>query len=155
MVVKPRRSSSMRSLLRSVVPVAAAVLIALAGASSAMAASPVGYRVAFDESWCNGDATFTTCFEQRGQFSVVDNGRTSSVVITQRLHAVHYEQGVSVAEDTEVSSLRFAERADGTYVTHEVVQTRVRDGEFRCSFGSVFRMVDFTVQVDHEEASCA
>jgi hypothetical protein len=145
----------MRSLFRSVIPVAAAVLIALAGASSAMAASPVGYRVAFDDAWCNGDVDFTTCFEQRGQFSVVDNGNTSSVVITQRLHAVHYEQGIQVAEDTEVSSERFAERADGTYVVHEVVHTTVRDGEFTCSFGSVFRMVDFTVQVDHDEASCA
>jgi hypothetical protein len=145
----------MRSLFRSVVPVAAAVLITLAGASSAMAASPVGYRVAFDEAWCNGDIAFTTCFEQRGEFSLVDNGRTSSVVITQRLHAVHYEQGVQVAEDTEVSSERFAERADGTYTIHEVVHTTVRDGDFKCSFGSVFRMVDFTLQIDHEEASCA
>jgi hypothetical protein len=145
----------MRSLVRSVAPVAAALLIALAGASSTMAASATTYRVPFDEAWCSGDADFMTCFERRGQFQLVDNGRTSSVVITQRLHAVHYEQGVQVAEDTEVSSIRFAERADGTYVTHEVVNTRVRDGEFKCSFGSVFTIVDFEVSVDHEHASCA
>ncbi|HET7829811.1 MAG TPA: hypothetical protein VFL03_09625 [Candidatus Limnocylindrales bacterium] len=145
----------MRSLVRAVAPVAAALLIALVGASSTMAASPTNYRVAFDEAWCNGDSDYMTCFEQRGQFHVVDNGNTSSVLITQRVHAVHYEQGVQVAEDTEVSSIRFAERADGTYVTHEVVNTRVRDGEFKCSFGSVFTIVDFEVSVDHEHASCA
>lgn len=145
----------MRSLVRAVAPVAAALLIALAGASSTMAASPTTYRVAFDESWCSGDTDFMTCFERRGQFQLIDNGTTSSVLITQRLHAAHYEQGAQVAEDTEISSERFAERADGTYVTHEVVHTTVRDGDFRCSFGSVFRMVDFDLQIDHEEASCA
>ena len=38
----------MRSLVRAVAPVAAALLIALVGASSTMAASPTNYRVAFD-----------------------------------------------------------------------------------------------------------
>ena len=145
----------MRSLVRAVVPITAALLIALAGASSTTAASPTTYRVAFDEAWCSGDADFMTCFDRRGQFQLVDNGTTSSVLITQRLHAVHYEQGLAVAEDTEVSSERFAERADGTYVTHEVVHTTVRDGDFKCSFGSVFRLVDFELRLDHEEASCA
>ena len=145
----------MRSLIRVAAPLAAAVLIALAGASSTLAASATTYRVPFDEAWCNGDADYMTCFERRGQFSLIDNGTTSSVLITQRLDAVHYEHGVQVAEDTEVSSERFAERADGTYVTHEVVHTTVRDGEFKCSFGSVFRMVDFELRIDHEEASCA
>ena len=145
----------MRSILRSVVPVAAVLLIALAGASSTMAAAPTNYHVAFDEEWCSGNVDFTTCFEQRGQFSLVDTGTTSSVVITQRLHAVRYEQGVQVAEDTEVSSERFALRGDATYVIHDVVHTTVRGVDFKCSFGSVLRIVDFEVQVDHEEASCA
>lgn len=145
----------MRSLVRSVIPVAAALLIALAGASSTLAASPTNYRIAFDDAWCSGDADFMTCFERTGQFQVLDNGKNSSVVINQRLHSVHFEQGAQVAEDTEVSSIRFAEHANGTYLTHEVVHTQVRDGDFKCSFGSVFRLVNGELQIDHEEASCA
>jgi len=144
----------MRYVIRSVVAIAAALLIALAGASSAMAASPTNYRVAFDEQWCSGDADFMTCFDRNGHFQLVDNGNTSTVLITQKLRAVHYEQGVEVAQDTQVTSSRFAERADGTYVTHEVSHTQVRDGDFKCSFGSVFRQVDFDVVVDHEQVSC-
>src|SRR6476659_3826515 len=107
----------MRSLVRIVAPVLAAMALVLAGSSSALpssktprtwtpapASAPVtrdsspGWAV--DDAWCNGDAAFMTCFVIRGRVQYALTDHNSSIVINTRQTASHYEAGVLVAEDT-------------------------------------------------------
>jgi hypothetical protein len=178
----------MRSLVRIVAPVLAAVAIVLAGSSSALASSkaprtwspPPASAVlvakaprtwapppasaplvrdsspgwAVDDAWCNGDAAFMTCFEVKGRVQYALTDRTSSIVINVQQTASHYEAGVLVAEDTEVSHLRFADSGNGTFTTHSVTHLRINDGDVTCSFQETFRIVNGELQTSHDAGTC-
>ncbi len=172
----------MRSLVRIAAPVIAAVAIALGGASSALAASrapshwsppPASAPVhapstwipgpAFDASpgwlvndaWCSGDVAYMTCFEVTGRVQFLIGQGTSGIVINVQTDADHYEQGVLVASDTEISHERFAVNPNGTYTTNVVTHTRVSDGDATCSFQEVYRIVDMELVTSHEGGTCA
>jgi hypothetical protein len=115
-------------------------------------ASP-GWSV--NDAWCNGDDAFMTCFVVTGRVQFLIGAGTSGIVINVRTDATHYEQGVLVSADTELSHERFAETAAGVYTVHVVTHTRVIDGDGSCSFQEVFRIVDFEVVTDHDAGTCA
>jgi hypothetical protein len=96
-----------------------------------------------------------TCFEVTGRVQLLIGQGTSGIVINVQTDAAHYEQGVLVAEDTEVSHERFAVNGNDTYTVHVVTHTRVSDGDVTCSYQEVFRIVDFDLVTDHEAGTCA
>ena len=195
----------MRSLVRIVAPVLAAVAIVLAGSSSALASSnaprtwsppptsavlvskaprtwapppasapvsktprtwtpaPASAPVtrdsspgwAVDDAWCNGDAAFMTCFVIRGRVQYALTDHNSSIVINTQQTASHYEAGVLVAEDTEVSHLRFADSGNGSFTVHSVTHLRVTEGDVTCSFQETFRVVNGELQASHDAGTCA
>lgn len=144
----------MRPLFRSVAPIVAAVALALAGASSALAADPNAAGVTIlpiDDEWCftsqYGGPTY--CFDVDGQATIVDNGQGSKLTVNQRVGTTVIENGVVVAEVAEVSLLHSTYDADGDGAVQEVVHSRASwDGQ-TCVFGSVLRIADFEVVVDH------
>ena len=146
----------MRSLIRLVAPVVATLAIALAGASSALAASPNGssYSWDLDAAWCHDDVVLVYCFDVSGKAQFVVNSRKESVVTNERFHTVIYKDGVQVGESTEVSLDKFSIRPDGTYVQQEVVHTRSVYGDEVCSIQIVWRQADFETVVDHWSGGC-
>ena len=146
----------MRSLIRLVMPVVATFAIALAGASSALAASPNGssYSWDLDAAWCHDDVVLVYCFDVSGKAQFVVNGHKESVVTNERFHTVIYKDGVQVGESTEVSLDKFSIRADGTYVQQEVVHTTSVYGDEVCSIQIVWRQADFETVVDPWSGGC-
>jgi len=142
----------MRSLFRLVAPVAAAFAIALAGASSALAAPASVTILPLDDDWCftsqYGGPTY--CFDVEGQATIVENEAGSKLTVNQRLDTTVIENGVVVSEISEVSLLHSGYRADGSGATQEVLHTRVTWGGETCTFATVLRIADFEVVVDHE-----
>ena len=162
----------MRPLVRIVAPVLSSVAIVLAGSSSALASSKAprtwapppaaapmtgnaspGWAV--DDAWCNGDAAFMTCFVIRGRVQYALTDHNSGIVINTRQTASHYEAGVLVSEDTEVSHLRFADSGNGTFTTHSVIHMRSNGGDVTCSFQETFRVVNGELQTSHDSGTCA
>ena len=143
----------MRSLLRIVAPVVAALAIALGGASSTLAASSSpGWSV--NDAWCNGTEEFMTCFEVKGRVQLTLSEGTNGIVINVREHAEHFVGGELVAVTDEVSHERFAVNGNDTYTTHVVTHTRVAEGDVTCQFQLVYRIVDFDLVTDHQAGTC-
>ena len=123
-----------------------------AAAPASKDASP-GWLV--NDAWCNGDDAFMTCFEVTGRVQFLIGQGTSGIVINVQTDADHYEQGVLVASDTEISHERFAVNPNGTYTVNVVTHTRVTDGDGSCSFQELYRIVDFELVTSHEGGTCA
>ena len=151
----------MRSLVRTVAPVVAALAISLAGASSALAGSTNAAGVTtlpLDDAWCftsqYGGPTY--CFDVQGQAVFVDNARGSTVTIHERVSTTVIENGVVVAQVSEVSMDHSVYLDGGQSSTQEVVNTRAEWGGQTCSFTTVLRIADFELVVDHVTGgSCA
>jgi hypothetical protein len=123
--------------------------------ASAPAAKDASPGWAIDDAWCIGDYAFMTCFEVTGRVQFLIGEGTSGLIVNAQEHAAHYEQGVLLAETTELSHERFAVNANGTYTVHVVTHTRVDEGDVTCSFQEVFRIVDFELVTDHDAGTCA
>ncbi|MEW6224591.1 MAG: hypothetical protein AB1627_08160 [Chloroflexota bacterium] len=144
----------MRPLFRTVAPVIAALAISLAGASSALAGSSNAAGVTtlpLDDAWCftsqYGGPTY--CFDVDGQATIVANGQGSKLTVNERIRTTVIEDGVVVAEVTEVSLLHSTYDEDGDGAVQEVVHSRASWGSQTCVFGTVLRIADFEVVVDH------
>ena len=123
-----------------------------ASAPASKDASP-GWNV--NDAWCTGDFAFMTCFEVTGRVQMILSEGSNAIVVNVQTHATHYESGVAVAEDTELSHERFAVNGNDTYTVQVVTHTRVSDADGSCSFQEVFRIVDFELVTDHEAGACA
>jgi len=149
----------MRSLFRIVAPVVAAVAIALGGASSTLAASPSSTAASgggwnIDDEWCNGDQSFTICFDISGHVQLMLSGKSSGIVINQMEHADFYVEGALVASTDEFTHERFAVNANDVYTTQVVTHTRVAEGDMTCQSQLVYRIIDFDLVTDHQGGTC-
>ena len=145
----------MRSLFRIVAPLVAATAIALGGASSALAASPVSSSMPIDASWCFDDGARDYCFDVTGHAQFVTNKAKESVVSTTRFHTTFYENGAYLGESVVTSLDRFVLGADGSYTQQTVWHTKSASGDEGCSMQVVWRASDFAVVVDHWSGGCA
>jgi hypothetical protein len=144
----------MRSLIRIVAPLLAVAAIALGGASSALAASPVTYSLPIDEAWCFDDGARDYCFEVTGHAQFVTTGSKESVVATTRFHTTFYEQDAYVGESVVTSLDRFVLAADGSYTQQTVWHTKSALGDEVCSMQVVWMAAEFETVVDHWSGGC-
>ncbi len=153
----------MRHIARILTPIFAIAAITLAGASSALAASPDGAASSngaastqdLAASWCFDDVVIQYCFDISGKARYVDNAGRSSVVVTERFRTVAYQDGVQVGESVVVSLDKFSMGADGSYTVQQVSHTKTRAGDERCSIQVVWRQSDFETVVDHWSGGCS
>jgi hypothetical protein len=148
----------MRTLIRTVAPVLAALAIALGGASTTLAQSgnaaiPSSWDL--DAEWCFDDVVLQYCFEVDGKAQFVDTQDRSSVKTTHRMHTVISDGDVVVGESTVITNDRFVFGADGTYTQQMVQHTRSSYGDEVCQIAIVWRQADFETVVDHWSGGCA
>jgi hypothetical protein len=148
----------MRPLARILAPVLAAATLALAGGSTALAASEAAaqpFTMDLHAEWCFDDSPgYLYCFEVEGKALFLDTRAGSSVTITSRDHTVASKDGAVVGESTVVSLTRGVYRADGTVVTQDVTVTRADWLGEQCHYQAVYRIADYELVIDHVNSSC-
>jgi hypothetical protein len=142
----------MRSLIRLLAPVLAAGAIALAGGSSALAASPS--TTSLDASWCYAAGATESCYEIDGTIHYLDTSAGSSVTMHKITRTTVYESGAYVGESMSVTMSRGAFEADGTVVIQTVTNTRSTVGGEPCTYRLVRRLVDFEAAVYQTTSTC-
>lgn len=143
----------MRHFARPVIPVLAASLLVLAGASSALAAA-VPSRASLDANWCFQDGATEYCFDVDGTVHYLDSKVGSTVTINEITRTTVYESGEYAGESMSVTMDRGVFQADGTVVIDSVVHTRSTvDGE-ACAYHMVLRLADYEAVVYQVTSTC-
>jgi hypothetical protein len=142
----------MRTLFRLIAPVAAAVMIVLAGSSTAFAGS--SSSASLDDSWCFDDVGTVYCFDITGTAHFTDTNAGSAVTVHRTTRTTVTEGGVVVGVSKSVQMERYVIQADGTIVIKTATHTRSVSGDQACDYRLVLRLVDYEVRVVNESWSC-
>ena len=143
----------MRTLFRLIAPVAAAVMIVLAGSSTAFAASPTG-SYSLDNAFCFDDAGTLYCYDITGEIRFTDTSAGSLVTLHKMTRTTVTEGGVVVGESQSVSMGVERVQSDGTVVIQSGIHTHSVTDDQLCTYRLVIRLVDYEAQVVNESWSC-
>lgn len=141
----------MRSFFRPLFPVVAAAALALAGASSALAAAPNSTPV--DAAFCVPDGAIETCYDIEGTLTYLDTSAGSSVMLHKITRTTVTDAGQVVGETMSVTMSRSVFESDGTIVVSTVTNTR-SSGDDPCTYRLVMRLVDFEAVVYQTTSTC-
>ena len=143
----------MRTLFRLVAPVAAAVMIVLAGSSTAFAARSSD-TYSLDAAWCFDDAGTLYCYDIQGEIRANDTSAGSLVTVHTITRTTVTEGGVVVGESKSVAMEVERVQRDGTVVIQSGIHTRAVNDDQACNYRLVIRLVDYTATVINESWSC-
>ena len=143
----------MRRLFRALAPVIAAAALALAGASSVLAAGAAS-SASLDRDFCYPSGATTLCYDIDGSIHYVDNAAGSSYTLHSIVRTTKFENGVEVGRAMSTQVGRGIFQSDGTVVISTITNTRSSlDGE-PCTYRLIARLVDYEAVVFHSANTC-
>jgi hypothetical protein len=143
----------MRQAFRILASLLAVTAIALAGASSALAAAEPT-SVSLDANWCYTTGSTEYCYDIDGTIRYLDTAVGSMVTVNRTTRTTVYEAGEYAGETFAVTMSRSAVQPDGTVVIETITNTRSTAGEEPCEYRLVMRLVDYEAVVYRVEQTC-
>jgi hypothetical protein len=131
----------------------AVAAIALAGASSALAAAEPT-SVSLDANWCYQTGSTQYCYDIDGTVRYLDTAVGSTVTINKITRTTVYEAGEYAGETMSVTTSRSAVQPDGTVVIQTILNTRSTTGDEPCEYRMVLRLVDYEAVVYQVTNTC-
>jgi hypothetical protein len=131
----------------------AVAAIALAGASSALAAAEPT-SVSLDANWCYTTGSTEYCYDIDGTIRYLDTAVGSTVTVNKTTRTTIYEAGEYAGETFSVTMSRNAVQPDGTVVIQTIQNTRSTAGEEPCEYRLVLLLVDYESVVYRVEQTC-
>ena len=143
----------MRRLFHAFAPVVAAAALALAGASSTLAAGAAS-SASLDANFCYPSGATTFCYDIDGSIHYVDATAGSSYTLQEIVRTTKFENGVETgsARSTQVGRGFF--QADGTVVISTIINTRSSLNDDPCTYRLIARLVDYEAVVIQGVNTC-
>jgi hypothetical protein len=143
----------MRRLFHAFAPVVAAAALALAGASSALAAGETS-SASIDANFCYPTGTTTFCYDIDGSIHFVDTTAGSSYTLHEIVRTTKFENGVEIGSSMGTQVGRGFFQADGTVVINTIINTRSSLNDEPCTYRLVMRLVDYEAVVFQSVNTC-
>jgi hypothetical protein len=143
----------MRRLLHLLAPALAAAVIALAGASSALAAGAAS-SASLDANFCYPSGSTTLCYDIDGSIHFVDSTAGSAYTLEKTVRTTKFEDGVEVGSAFSTQVGRGVFEADGTVVIDTIINTRSTLNVEPCVYRLVTRLVDYEAVVFQSVNTC-
>jgi len=143
----------MRRLFHAFAPVVAAAALALAGASSVLAADAAS-SASLDANFCYPNGTTTFCYDIDGSIHYVDATAGSSYTLHEIVRTTKFENGVEAGSTMSTQVGRGFFQADGTVVINTIINTRSSLDDEPCTYRLVIRLVDYEAVVFQSVNTC-
>ena len=143
----------MRRLFHTFGLVVAAAALALAGASSVLAAGSAS-SASLDSSFCYPPGPTTSCYDIDGSIHYVDTTAGSSYTLHTIVRTTRFENGVEVGSAMSTQVGRGFFQADGTVVINTIIHSRSSLDDEPCTYRLVARLVDYEAVVFQSVNTC-
>jgi hypothetical protein len=143
----------MRRLFLAFAPVVAAAALALAGASSVLAAGAAS-AASLDARFCYPTGATTFCYDIDGSIHYVDASAGSSYTLHEIVRTTKFENGVEVGSALSTQNGRGFFQADGTVVIKTTINTRSSLDDEPCTYRLIARLVDYEAVVFQSVNTC-